>query len=86
MLNDYSRGLRRIPTGLIVAGPSVGVYDSLLHSISERIKLETIAVVVNVTSSQATNLKSLLKYINRLATDEASDSANEEPLPDSQQV
>ncbi|KZF25991.1 hypothetical protein L228DRAFT_279249 [Xylona heveae TC161] len=62
----------RIPTGLIVAGPSIASHGLLFEQLEARIKSETRSPMVILTSNDASNLKSMLKKLIRIATNEES--------------
>ncbi len=76
----------KIPAGLIVAKPGAETYSSLISSIAENIKAHERAIMVNLTTSQAPNLKSVLKYINQHATNQDPAIVDEEMFVDRQKV
>lgn len=58
----------KIPTGFIVAGPSIAAHHELFDAIARRIANEDAGTVLIVNAAQATNLKALLKHINQHGT------------------
>ncbi|SLM37765.1 Origin recognition complex, subunit 3 [Lasallia pustulata] len=70
---DFESYDGRIPTGFIVAGPSIAVHHELFDAISRRISNEDAATVIVVNSAQANNLKTLLKHINQHASVQPTD-------------
>ncbi len=81
-----SQSIGKIPAGLIVANPGAETYSSLIDAIAEHLRGQEKATVVNLTSSQITNLKSVLKYINQHATNQDVAMADEETAFDLQKV
>ena len=67
--NDWNgRYDGKIPTGFIVAGPSIAAHHELFDAITKRISNEDAGTVLIVNSAQASNLKILLKHINQHAS------------------
>lgn len=58
----------KIPTGFIVAGPSIAAHHEVFDAIARRIASEDAGTVLIVNAAQATNLKALLKHINQHGT------------------
>ena len=52
-----------IPTGLVVAGPSIASHGPFFQHLGKRIKDETESTHVIVTASESPNLKTLLKNL-----------------------
>ncbi|MCJ1262646.1 hypothetical protein MMC22_002516 [Lobaria immixta] len=82
---DFAKTESKIPTGLIVAGPTINTDAVLFESITDRVKFGERVTVVNLDSAQIPNLKSALKYINRYASNQATDLDDEETTDDGQQ-
>lgn len=59
---------RRLPCGLILAGPSIAAHTTLFEQLAERITEETSMTFALVTSTDAPNLKTVLKAIIKSAT------------------
>lgn len=59
---------QRLPCGLILAGPSIAAHTTLFEQLEERIANEALIVFALVTSSDAPNLKTVLKAIIKSAT------------------
>ncbi|KAI9834735.1 MAG: hypothetical protein M1819_002820 [Sarea resinae] len=68
----------KIPTGLIVAGPSIASHGMLFSQISRRIREESGAPIVTITSGQASNLKTILKNLIRSATNQLTEETEDE--------
>lgn len=66
----------KMPTGLVVAGPS---NSAALHfqSVVDRINVEERAVLVELSSGQCPNLKTTLKYINQHITSQVVENDEE---------
>ncbi|KAI9758803.1 MAG: hypothetical protein M4579_002817 [Chaenotheca gracillima] len=76
---EPSRYDDRLPTGLIIAGPSIGSHGLLFQQIASRIKDDRLGPAVILRSGDATNLKSLLKLlIDRVTRQTDSDEDDEE--------
>ncbi|EKG09208.1 Origin recognition complex subunit 3 [Macrophomina phaseolina MS6] len=58
----------KIPTGLVVAGPSIASHAQFFDSLAQRTAVEAQSVFVALTSSECPNLKTLLKNLIRKAT------------------
>lgn len=69
-----------------MAGPTINTDAVLFESITDRVKFGERVTVVNLDSAQIPNLKSALKYINRYASNQATDLDDEETTDDGQQV
>lgn len=52
----------------MVAGPGNGTTLGLFESIAERVNLKERALLVNITPVQSSNLKTVLKHVNRSTT------------------
>jgi hypothetical protein len=59
------RHIKKIPTGLIVTGPSIALQELLFSQLAERLKFNAEVLVVVLRSSDATNLKAVLKKLIR---------------------
>jgi origin recognition complex subunit 3 len=58
---------QRLPCGLVLAGPSIAAHATFFEHLAERIAGETSSSFALVTSTDAPNLKTLLKVIIRSA-------------------
>ncbi|KAI9836170.1 MAG: hypothetical protein M1837_003433 [Sclerophora amabilis] len=67
----------RIPTGLIVAGPSIASHQLLFQQIADRISAANHGSIIILKSGDGSNLKTILKKVIRDAT-EQEDSDQEE--------
>ncbi|OMP87239.1 Origin recognition complex subunit 3 [Diplodia seriata] len=61
-------GSSKIPTGLVVAGPSIASHAQFFDSLAQRTVGEAGSTFVALTSSECPNLKTLLKHLIRKAT------------------
>ena len=61
----------RIRAGIIVAGPGSGASLDLFESIMETVNVRERAILINLSSGQCPNLKTVLKYMNQHATSQA---------------
>jgi Origin recognition complex (ORC) subunit 3 N-terminus len=66
-MSDY-RDDNKIPTGLVVAGPSISQHASMFESLAKNLQEQKSGPIVLVTSADAPNLKTLLKKIIRKVT------------------
>lgn len=71
--NLSSRANREIPSGFIVAGLNVATHSEIFRSIEKRINCESGVSAITLDFSKAPNLKSALKHINRIVTNQDSD-------------
>ena len=84
LFNTRTRPDNRIPVALILAGYNVATYSQLFASILQRVELEAATKAVRIPSNQATNLKTILKYINRYATTVLGPSGQNDPDSEAQ--
>lgn len=68
----FPRTNSKIPTGLVVGGPSASFYSGIAEAVFQHVKTVEEAMVIHLDSTQAPNLKSVLKLINRQAADQSS--------------
>ena len=59
----------KLPTGLIVTGPDNGT-TAYFPSIAERVNLEQRSVLIGLDSGQSPNLKTVLRCINQIFTNQ----------------
>lgn len=76
----------KIPTGFIVAGPSIAAHHELFDAIARRIASEDAGTVLTVNAAQATSLKILLKHINQHVTLQTTGSREDGVLGDCHQA
>lgn len=86
LLTSGSSSHDKIPTGLIVGASNGSTHLNLSQAIAARLQRETRTIVINLASTQASNLKSALRHINRSATNHDADSIDDETIERSQQV
>jgi origin recognition complex subunit 3 len=67
-----------IPTGLIVAGPSIASHGSFFARLGQRIKNDTDSTYVVLTSGESTNLKTLLKNLIKKVTSHVEDDDDDD--------
>ncbi|KAL5115316.1 Origin recognition complex subunit 3 [Pleosporales sp. CAS-2024a] len=67
-----------IPTGLIIAGPSIASHGSFFQRLGQRIQNETDSTYVVLTSGESPNLKSLLKSLIKKVTAHIEDDDEDE--------
>lgn len=67
----------RIPTGLVVAGPSIASHAQLFDSLAQRTANEADSAFVALASNECPNLKTLLKNLIRKATSAEEDEGDE---------
>ncbi|KAF2088296.1 hypothetical protein K490DRAFT_40083 [Saccharata proteae CBS 121410] len=71
----------RIPTGLVVAGPSIASHGKFFGSLAREVVEETSSCFVSLSSNECPNLKTLLKNLISKATSQvAEDEDGEEQL------
>ncbi|KAF2270693.1 hypothetical protein CC78DRAFT_139011 [Lojkania enalia] len=70
-----------IPTGLIIAGPSIASYGPYFERLGRRIKDGTDCAYLVLSSSESPNLKTLLKNLVQKATSRAAEDDDDELLP-----
>jgi origin recognition complex subunit 3 len=76
--SDDSR--QRLSCGLILAGPSIAAHTTLFEQLADSIVNETSSTFALVTSSDAPNLKTILKTIIKSATSRKSSDDDEMEL------
>jgi origin recognition complex subunit 3 len=81
-----SRLNARIPTGFIVTGPNISSHSLLFKQLSTRLKTEINGPNVVLKSSDASNLKAILKLLIRNATNQRPGDGDEEGLSFEQDV
>jgi hypothetical protein len=76
---ELIRGRERdqIPTGLIVTGPNIASQELLFDQLAESLQSYVHGPVVILRSSDASNLKTLLKKVIREATNQKEDNEDE---------
>ncbi|KAF4535182.1 Origin recognition complex subunit 3 [Lasiodiplodia theobromae] len=74
-------GTSKIPTGLVVAGPSIASHAQFFDSLAQRTAGEADSAFVALTSSECPNLKTLLKHLIRKATSAEDDDGDELVAP-----
>lgn len=74
------RSGHRLPCGLILAGPSIAAHTTLFEQLAERITDEAATTLASITSTDAPNLKTVLKAIIKSATERKSVDDNEMEL------
>lgn len=67
----------KIPTGLVVAGPSIASHAQFFDSLAERAAHEAQSTFVALSSNECPNLKTLLKNLIRKATSAEDDDGDE---------
>jgi origin recognition complex subunit 3 len=67
-----------IPTGLIIAGPSIASHGPFFARLGRRIKDETNSAYVVLTSGESPNLKTLLKNLIKKVTSLAEDDEDDD--------
>ena len=72
-LQHSDHGYNCIPTGLIVAGPSIASHGPFFDRLGRKIKKETNSTYVLLTSGDCPNLKSLLKNLIKKVTSRVDD-------------
>jgi origin recognition complex subunit 3 len=70
-----------LPTGLIVAGPSIASHGSFFARLGQRIRVCTGSAYVVLTSGESPNLKTLLKNLIRKVTSRAEDDDDDDLAP-----
>ena len=86
LLMFSSRLRARVPTGFIVTGTSLSSHSLLFKQLSKRLKTEINGPNVILRSSDAPNLKAILKQLIRNATNQRSGNGDEEGLSSEQDV
>ena len=84
--NPRIRSTGKIPAGLILVKPGTETYSRLIDSIAKHLQDEEKAIVINLTSSQAPNVKSVLKSINQNAINQHATIGDEDIVTDRQKV
>ncbi|KAF2281318.1 uncharacterized protein EI97DRAFT_410033 [Westerdykella ornata] len=69
-----------IPTGLIVAGPSIASHGSFFDRLGKRIKKDTNSAYTVLTSADAPNLKTLLKNLIKKTTSRVEDDDDDDDM------
>lgn len=75
-----------IPTGLVVAGPSIASHGPFFVRLGQRIKSDTNSTYVVLTSGECPNLKTLLKNLIKKITSRVEDDDDDDvsrPMPSS---
>jgi origin recognition complex subunit 3 len=67
-----------IPTGLIVAGPSIASHGPFFERLGRRVRDDTNSAYVVLTSGESPNLKTLLKNLIRKVTSRTEDDDDED--------
>ncbi|KAH7086769.1 origin recognition complex subunit [Paraphoma chrysanthemicola] len=67
-----------IPTGLVVAGPSIASHGPFFARLGQRIRKETKSTYVVLTSAESNNLKTLLKNLIKKVTSLVEDDDDDE--------
>jgi origin recognition complex subunit 3 len=67
-----------IPTGLIVAGPSIASHGPFFARLGQKIKTDTNSTYIVLTSGESTNLKTLLKNLIKKVTSHVEDDEDED--------
>ena len=67
-----------IPTGLVVAGPSIASHGPYFERLGRRLKDETDSAYVVLTSGESPNLKTLLKNLIKKVTSRIDDDDDED--------
>jgi origin recognition complex subunit 3 len=67
-----------IPTGLIVAGPSIASHGPFFARLGQRIKSDANSAYVVLTSGESSNLKTLLKNLIKKVTSHAEDDDDDD--------
>jgi origin recognition complex subunit 3 len=90
LTSNFTDGLRsvaaRVPTGFIVTGPNISSYSLLFKQLSSRLKTEINGPIVVLRSSDASNLKAVLKQLIRDVTHQKPGDYDEEGLYSDQEV
>jgi origin recognition complex subunit 3 len=76
----------KVPTGFIVTGPNISSHSLLFKQLSARLGTEINGPIVVLRSSDASNLKSVLKQLIRDATNQKAGDGDEEGLSAEQDV
>lgn len=67
-----------IPTGLIIAGPSIASHGPFFSRLGQKIRNDTDSAYAVLTSGESSNLKTLLKNLIRKITSRAEDDEEDE--------
>jgi origin recognition complex subunit 3 len=76
----------RVPTGFILTGPNIASHSLLFKQLSTRLRTEVNGPTVVLRSSDALNLKAILKQLIRDATNQRVGDEDEESLSTGQDV
>jgi origin recognition complex subunit 3 len=71
-------GINCIPTGLVIAGPSIASHAALFERLGRKIQNETNSTYILLTSGECPNLKALLKTLIKKATSRVDDDDEDE--------
>lgn len=71
-------GLTCIPTGLIIAGPSIASHGAFFDRLGRKIRKELNCAYVLMTSGECPNLKTLLKNLIKKATSRVEEDDDED--------
>jgi origin recognition complex subunit 3 len=69
-----------IPTGLVVAGPSIASHGPFFERLGYKIRADADSAYILLTSSECPNLKTLLKNLIKKATSRAEDEDEDDQL------
>lgn len=75
-----------VPAGFIVTGPNISSHSLLFTQLSVRLKTEVNGPIVVLRSSDASNLKAILKQLLRNTTSQRAGDEDEEGLSAGQDV
>jgi origin recognition complex subunit 3 len=76
--NAPTADVQAIPTGLVVAGPSIASHAPFFERLGRKIKTEADSTYVLLTSGESPNLKTLLKNLIKKATSRVSDDDDDD--------
>jgi origin recognition complex subunit 3 len=66
--NDGHHVDRKLPSGMILAGPSIAAHATFFDQLSERVERDTSSRLVLINSTECPNLKTLLKSLIKKST------------------
>ena len=76
----------KIPTGFVIGGPNSSIYTGFVEAISHQSQTQQNTTTIRLASTQAPNLKAVLKHINRHAISQDPGTTDDELLEPSQPV